>query len=222
VWALVAALATATLGVSANAPAGASQAAGLAGAGNWTGSGQGRRTGGDRWARVAFTYTSTFWFTVDPSGSASGEAVVSYDLRFDDSHLRAYLGVLNRTAGSAVSLVPGVGALLGPGVSLQDLLGLAMSYDDPAPIRRGKIAGSLKGTTLHLDWASAPDPLPYTWYRVYATREEKMRSASAAAFRPWITDAVVSDANGSLHATAVGSKGSTSSADVGFWVAHRQ
>jgi len=191
--------------------------------GHWVGSGEGRRMGGDSWAAAVFSYRSSFLFNVDAAGRVTGDAVVIYDLQLDDSRLRSYLAVMNNTvtAGTLGALPGLVGTLIAPGASVTETLGLRMSYDEPVPVRRGQITGSLRDGTLHLDWVARPKDVPYTWFRVMTTKDEKIKSAAASAFRPWLDDGHVDNMNGMAYAISVGNRKSASGSDGGYWTAHR-
>jgi hypothetical protein len=175
-------------------------------AGFWVGSGHSKRFAEAQWVTATFTYRSSFWFTVGSNGVASGEALVTYELESDDSKLRSYLAVLNGVASAPLTILPGVGDLIGPAAQMKDVIGVRMAYDDAMPVVRAPVRGTLQGNKLHLEWGTAPSPLSYKWFRVHLTKEVVMRPQSAPAYTPWSVDADVAQTGATWRAMASGKR----------------
>jgi len=194
-------------------------------AGHWRGSGRATRAVDLQLATITMSTQSDFWFTISQAGDVDGYAVSSYQLTLDDAKLRARLAWANSNANGALGLVPGVGALLGTGVSAKDAIGLTAVCDEAMPVRSGRIKGKLTGNTLHLSWAEPPDKIPYKRYVIYATKEQLQAASTMGAFGPWTSDAVVAEISpGEFEAAVNASRSQTADGNTkisALWTAYR-
>jgi hypothetical protein len=62
---------------------------------------------------------------------------------------------------------------------------MTMSYEEPMPVRVGKIKGKLSGQQLHLEWDGPPPELVYKRYFVYVGRTQLHMESKHPAYSPW-------------------------------------
>ena len=161
--------------------------------GLWRGTSQSRRVVDLDWVGITIDYSGSFWFNVGPDGTVNGKATVIYGLAFDDAKLRSLLALGNGVSNSALGLAPDMGAFLGAGAAFTDLTGLKMEWAEPMPTRVGDIKGWLKGSDLHLEWATKPEKIAYNLYNVYATKTKLRKSDTADAYSPWVVNATITE-----------------------------
>ena len=195
-------------------------------AGFWTGRGRAVRTANLDVVTITTTYTSEFWFVAAADHTVKGEAVVTYELGFNDAKLRARLAQANAAGSAMLRATPTFGGLLDLGMTSRDAIGMRMSYNERTPLRRGAISGSIKNGRLSLRWSPPPAPIPYQKYVIYPLKERPMTPATHPAYSPWLGEATIAEPlPGQLVATASRNSSTVRHGEVIFvttWAAERR
>jgi hypothetical protein len=193
----------------------------------WIGSTYMHATRATKWVGFSDSSRGDFWFRVGPNGQIHGYAVVADEPSFDSERLNNLINYIKGAIGTTVGLIPlpGLGAI--SSVTLSDLVGVKVSFDDPMPIRSGPISGYLRAGRLHLEWAGHPKSgLHYSAVMSYVDHEDPLTSGTIPAPAPWPGSARVSSEAGAglaiatYHHTAGLKSGRTDATSV-YWTAHK-
>jgi hypothetical protein len=142
---------------------------------------------------ITTTYTSQFRFIVAANHIVQGEAIVTYQLGFNDAKLRSMLAQANAVGSAPLRMAPHVGGLLDFGMSTRDAIGMRMSYDEGVAVRRGAIVGSIQNGRISLKWSPPPAPIAYQKYVIYPLKERPMTPATHPAYTPWLGEATINE-----------------------------
>ncbi|MGH9163114.1 MAG: hypothetical protein ACRD2X_24395 [Vicinamibacteraceae bacterium] len=229
-------------GLMGTAAAGADGRAGL-----WTGSSHVTFSRSTNDFTVGYTMRSDFWFRVDSDGSVRGNAYAVYQPTFDAAGMNSKITIAKSIYSGALSLLPGgqIGVYknaidagkAGTNVALSGLVGVAGEYEDPEPVRTGKITGALRTAdevgggasgTLTLAWAdesSQATGIPAKISLQYINKKEPITSSTLKIQTPWRKPATIDPDSDGRFAIAQdqqkSSKEGMSESTFSYWNATR-